>query len=51
MTRIQSLGLAMLGSILTCSAHAASPTEADLILTHGEISTPTGFAARRLFTA
>ena len=45
MTRIQSLGLAILSSILTCSAHAASPTEADLILTHGEIVTPTGFAA------
>src|SRR5689334_13372473 len=45
MTRIQSLGLALLGSMLTWCAHAASPSEADLILTHGEISTPNGFAA------
>ncbi len=27
MTRIQSLALAMLGSMLTCSAHAASATK------------------------
>jgi predicted amidohydrolase YtcJ len=45
MTRIQSLGLAIVSSILTSSVQAAAPTEADLILTHGEIATPTGFAA------
>ena len=45
MTRIQSLGLAILSSMLAFGAQAAAPTEADLILTHGEISTPSGFVA------
>ncbi len=47
MFRIQSLGVAVLSSMLVATAHSASPTptEADLILTRGEISTPGGWAS------
>ncbi len=47
MLRIQSLGVAVLSSMLVASAQSASPApvEADLILTRGEISTPEGWAS------
>jgi predicted amidohydrolase YtcJ len=45
MTRIKSLVSAMVSALLAGSVLAATPpTEADLILSHGEISTPGGWA-------